>query len=533
MWKLLKTKPLSPWEKGIYGILILGLVGAYFWRIFQPSQAVVPMKMEQPEYETILPKISESFASQKFIGRIVSHSFAMIHPRREGIVRDILVDTGDTVSAGQVVAYLFPPGVEGQSASAISRAAAELQSAQEALATVRAVSTEIVEMAQKNVDILQISGASERSKLEQQYDNARTVMTQEVQNLRRIFIGNDKRTEYVSQILGTFGNTLLSQKVFNEFKEVERLLGTKIPNTEVSTTLSRIEELLAQTEELYRSAKSSSQMSAEVIEQRIRGIQAGQTKILAAEAGLDNALLALQTANQNVNLVSSQAENSLTSAKSRVDIARAAYQNVLSGSGNIQVTSPFVGTIVSRGIDVGEMVMPGQMMFEVLGAQTSLGQKSSEEVQFEVSEEFLGEVEEGDSVQVIVPGKEESFSATVTRKSSALDSKSNMAQVHAEIEDGSLPHNTRVMVLLIQEESPVLSVPSSVLKRKGNENFLWVVVDENPYHVPVEILAEDGELSDIIAPGVTRESNVIAEPSVRLWRTSEPMESVLNPLEDD
>lgn len=533
MWKLLKTKPLLLWEKSIYGGLILGLVGAYFWRTFQPSQAVVPMTIGQPEYETVMPNISESFASQKFIGRVVSHSFAMIHPRREGIVRDILVDTGDTVSAGQIVAYLFPSGVEGQSASVISRAAAELQSAQEALATVRSVSTEIVEMAQKNVDILQVSDVGERSKLEQQYDNARTVMTQEVQNLRRIFIGNDRRTEYVSQILGDFGNTLLSQKVFNKFKEVERLLETEVPDTEVSPTFSRIEELLSQTEQLYRSAKPSSQMSAEVIEQRIRGIQAGQTKILAAEASLDNALLTLQTANQNVNLVSSQAENSLTSAKSRVDMARAAYQNVLSGSGNIQVISPFSGTIVSRGVDVGEMVKPDQMMFEILGAQTSLGQESSDEVQFDVSEEFLSGIQEGDTVQVNIPEKEESFSATVTRKSAALDSKSNMAQIHAEIEDGTLPHNMRVMVLLTQDESPVLSVPSSVLKRRGNENFLWVVIDGKPYHVSVEILAEDGEMSDIVAPLLTLQSHIIAEPSVRLWRVSKPLESIINPVTDD
>lgn len=533
MWKLLKTRSISRWEKGIYGCIFVALVGVSFWRMFRTSPVVEPMTMSQPEYVTITPKISESFASQKFIGRVVSNSFAMIHPRREGIVRDILVDTGDDVAAGQVVAYLFPPGVEGQSASAISRAAAELQSAQEALATVQSVSNEIVEMAQKNVDILQVSGASERSKLEQQYDNARTIMMQEVQNLRRIFIGNDQRTEYVSQILGNFGNTLLSQKVFNEFKETERLLETKIPNEDVSSMLSRIEELLSQTEQLYRSAKPNLQMSEAVIEQRIRGIQAGQTKILAAESGLDNALLTLQTANQNVNLVSSQAENSLTSAKSRVDIARAAYQNVLSGSGNISVTSPFSGTIVSRGIDVGEMVMPGQMMFEIIGAQTSLGQESAEEVQFHISEEFLSGIQEGDTVQVTVPGKGESFSATVTRKSEALDSKSNTAQIHVEGEGLELPHNTRVLVLLTQEESPILSVPSSVLKRKGNENFLWVVVDGNPYHVLVKILAEDGELSDILAPGMTLESNIIAEPSVRLWRTSEPLESIINPSEDD
>ena len=54
-----------------------------------------------------------------FAGEFIRNDVASIYPRRESLVKDILVDIWDEVYAGQTLAILFEPGVEGQSASNI------------------------------------------------------------------------------------------------------------------------------------------------------------------------------------------------------------------------------------------------------------------------------------------------------------------------------------------------------------------------------------------------------------------------------
>ncbi|MCB9798551.1 HlyD family efflux transporter periplasmic adaptor subunit [Candidatus Nomurabacteria bacterium] len=65
-------------------------------------------------YKTVQPK---KLSDDKIllIGSVLSNESASIFPRRSGIVGDILVDIGDQVQKGQVLAYLLPEGVENQS----------------------------------------------------------------------------------------------------------------------------------------------------------------------------------------------------------------------------------------------------------------------------------------------------------------------------------------------------------------------------------------------------------------------------------
>lgn len=71
----------------------------------------VEMKMEIP---TVNPVERKNANSLMLVGQVISNESAMIYPRREGIVKDIYVDIGDTVQAGEVIGTLFPRGVEGQ-----------------------------------------------------------------------------------------------------------------------------------------------------------------------------------------------------------------------------------------------------------------------------------------------------------------------------------------------------------------------------------------------------------------------------------
>ncbi|MCP4524033.1 MAG: HlyD family efflux transporter periplasmic adaptor subunit, partial [Candidatus Gracilibacteria bacterium] len=55
-----------------------------------------------------------------FKGEFISNDIASVYPRRDALVKDILVDIGDEVKAGETLALLFNPGVGGEGQSKIN-----------------------------------------------------------------------------------------------------------------------------------------------------------------------------------------------------------------------------------------------------------------------------------------------------------------------------------------------------------------------------------------------------------------------------
>lgn len=557
MKSLWNKNPITWWEGGIY-IAILVLAGSVKWIFFSSEENNFSFQKTEESYALVHPELSPAFSTQKLLGSIYSNTFAMIHPRREGIIKDILVDVGDTISTGQTIAFLFPPGVEGQGSSQIAKARAEFLTAQEALANAQNVSQESIGVAEKNLSQVATqlettlgNSGTQRSMLEQQYDQAESAAFQIMQNIQRVLFGDSLQARNSSlSIVGNFNNSLQENKVFQLFQEAQRKEKSfsDTPRgaerrTELREYLQTLNLLLDEIEVLYRTASVSSVHSEAQISQHIQTLQSSQSRILQIQDTLDTTLLtaekiqsSLQTAEKNLTLSQSQAERSIDEARNRLEVARAAYQNELVRSGHEKVVSPFSGEIVARMTDVGHMVHPSQALFEIIGANTNLAQTTHSEIRFGLPERMFDWIEEGDKIQFSIPGKSESFSATITRKADSIDQRSRTAMIHAVPEDESplLPHNTSVFVEIANTENAVFAVPSSSIKRRRNEYFLWIQDEEkNIWQVPVTVLAEDGEYSDVRG-GLTLESNVIVNPSASLFRKSTPLhekESSLSPSE--
>lgn len=116
-----KVKALYKHKKAkkIYVFLLtLFFVGSMANMLFASSDDQVKktsVKKHKKEYVTVMPK-KLSDDKKILIGKVLSHESASVYPRRSGIVEDILVDIGDTVKKGQILAYLLPEGVENESA---------------------------------------------------------------------------------------------------------------------------------------------------------------------------------------------------------------------------------------------------------------------------------------------------------------------------------------------------------------------------------------------------------------------------------
>ncbi len=525
MFKLLKTKPLFLWEKILYTTLLIGLIGVYTWKTTNTTTNIpITSSIKTNIYETISPQLSESFSTQKFLGRINSNAYAMVHPRRQGIIQDILVDVGDIVQKGQTLAVLLPPGVEGQSSAQIAQAYAALQSAREALMNTQNTSVDSVALAQQNLDNIATSSEGIRSQLSQKYSSGKTSAQQVLQVLQKILFGENLRIAYANGVQGSFNNSQQERRVLSLFKEIDlQAKALTDDHGSIYAFLGSIENLTNEVEILYRDALISSNFHKTKIEMNRSIVLASQSKILLAREKIDTTELQLSTAEQSLTLTSSRAQGSLDAARTRLDVAKAVYNAEIAKSGNIKVISPFSGKITARYEEVGQMVTPMKKLFEIVGAETSLQETSGTEVIFGVAEDFISQISIGQSVELIAPNlSSKRTTGTISRMGDSIDSKTQTATVHASfIEKDFLPHNSSVFVAITMGKNPIFSVPSTALKRKRSEHFLWVSDEEGGFiHLPVTVLAEDGEYSDVFSPHLSLTSDVVIYPSVSLWRTS-------------
>lgn len=541
------SKQFSKWEMGFYGFFLLfcggiALVSAQT-QDTSPDQVIQKTKStpKEKKQETISPQISSAFSSQKFIGRIRSNTTTMVHARREGIIKDILVDVGDSVSPGQVLAYLFPPGVEGQSSARIQKTLAELTSAQEELQKAQSVAKQSQAVSKQNLSQAEtkfsnlVSTTDIRSKREQHLDRIHTESFQIGENIRWILFGDNKSSLSSNAIIGHFNDSIQENKVFTVFQKYQQSQESlsnqlKSANSQkIFKHLEQLENLLHQTEKLYKNAVVSPNHSQESITKHLASIQQYQNTILNLKNTFDSLLLSAKDTQEEIEqkksmllLTQSQNERAIELAQKKVEIAQAAYQSELSTSGHNTIIAPFSGVITNRLVDVGQAIGTNKTLFQLRGTQTSLSNHGTEVV-FEIPQSRQNQIEKDHPVTVFFPYTNKEKNALIQRIEKNIDAQSGTFSVFARFSE-PLPDQTdgeRVFVALKNTHQSIWSLPSSTLKRKGLQHYIWIQKEQNLYHIPVTVLAEDGEWSDVRGP-LTADMDVIHSASASLWRDSKP-----------
>ncbi len=372
--------------------------------------------------------------------------------------------------------------------------------------------------------------------------------------------------DYLSNVLGAKG--LNSRTIFvtgfnlaaNEnvrFNALERDLQA----AQVSDYLSTIYDLLTNTESLLRA--SISDTAGMTIDEDIMDIHEGQTdlamvkeKFTAAvaeknviEQEQENMIVELENTIKEQQAMLSASEEELKLAQSELGrnselaekekaeksvekdadvakmeaelkVAEAALALELIRSGHNVISAPFDGVIAKRLIGVGDVVMNDEPAFEVVGINSFLAKSQPATVKFGAPENLFDIINEGDQVEVVVPGEESQvYKAVITGKSSLIDPASRVFTLVAGFKDGSFKDgfpfadNSNVRVRVVTEKDPVWQVPSRSVKRIDGNNYLWILDEEkNPKKIQITLLAEDGEFADVRGGGITADSKIIIDP---------------------
>ncbi|MDP3975663.1 MAG: efflux RND transporter periplasmic adaptor subunit [bacterium] len=249
-----------------------------------------------------------------------------------------------------------------------------------------------------------------------------------------------------------------------------------------------------------------------------------QTTTTLQDSEVANLNAEIRVQEKNLRLTEAERRQMNEKMKNDLDLAKALYQQEFASSGDREIRSPFSGIISKRFIQVGEVAMPTAPVFELTDVSTSLSKKAKREIQFGLPEDMSMMVDVGKELEFFLasnPG--EIYKATVTRKSPQIDLGSRTLIVQARLDDSlQLPRNTSVRVKIPRTSVPIFQIPSQVVVRDDERNFIWVLPSGGGglEQLSIQVLAEDGELAEVFGE-ISEQTQILVDPPVGEPESSE------------
>ncbi len=528
-------------------------------------------------YTTISPQLISESSSVLLLGTVLSHETANIYPRRDGIVEDIYIDIGDTVEKNQIVALLLPKGVEGVSAANIAQKQAMHTQANSDYVSAQAVKDETMitsqqKISEKETDLriarseqiaLVTRFAEYEENIVQKRDQAFTAVRSSRQIIEQILVGSNSRAGagiYEVDILNHLGlldfqtrydvippfdqlytmeQAYLSSNKAMQFHLLPKLF--TLADSALTSTLTILASTPTvptpqpgkMTQERLGVLTTSLLNSQSAILKAKEGYQDAQSMfdtVVSSEPDLYSAYktgntyaaksnkvqmmeLQLETAQKNFGLTKANQEQIVERNRTMLGVSNAMLETEVTQSGHREIRSPFAGTVSKRFINVGNIVKPSMLAFELTNVPTSLAKKAKAEVQFGLPEHLISAIEVGNIVTFFLQANEtKEYTAEVTRKSPQVDVQTHTIAVQAKIPDElNFPHQSSVRVHISDEGRAVFRVPSSAVKREDGTNYLWILDEDTPIKVAVSVIAEEGEFAEVTGE-ITEDTSVVLDP---------------------
>jgi len=198
-----------------------------------------------------------------------------------------------------------------------------------------------------------------------------------------------------------------------------------------------------------------------------RNIQELQTSLELAETRF-NRQKNLWDQNIGTELQYLEAKNSVESLKRRIASLQAQLSNYI-------IRAPFSGTIDEVFVKEGEMAQPGLPMIRLVSLQDMY-------IEADVSEAFLGEFEQGDSVIVSLPSINKSLTSTISSVGKVINENNRTFKIEVRLpNDLSLLRPNLLAVVKIKDfsQSNALVIPTNLILEDTKGDYVFVAKDED------------------------------------------------------
>jgi RND family efflux transporter MFP subunit len=168
-------------------------------------------------------------------------------------------------------------------------------------------------------------------------------------------------------------------------------------------------------------------------------------------------------------------ERQLATAQSRLDMA--------------YLKAPFNGRINDVNVNMGELVQPGLPILSMV-SQEEMYLKSA------VSEEYINDFNQGDSVEVYLPSIKKSFSTIVSSVSYVINPANRTFQLEVKVNEfleNLKPNQFARLTLVDYENKNAIVVPSEVVQQDNVGDFVYLVKSQDNQKKAQKVRIERGK----------------------------------------
>jgi cobalt-zinc-cadmium efflux system membrane fusion protein len=440
-----------------------------------------------------------------------------------GKVIELLVEPGDTVSQGQVVAVLSSPELvslrvealqnQGEAEAHLKQAEANLELAQQNYQRQQNIAAAEIEQANNQLKAAQLRYERDQAIVErgavvgvtrENYQRQIEIAKAEIEQAEttlEVALENYQRDEELTNA------GALPRRNFLESKE--RLANAK---TDLARAQSRRDVLSADTEVKQaeidlpvRDLRESETLLAEAEAQLIRANQ--KREVLEAEAELKRAAAELEAAKSNLNL-------SKTTYETRL-------QQLGTGGnteGKVIITAPISGVVSHREITLGQSVDDAGLPLMKIQDNSQVWATAN------LYEKDIAQVRLGQNVRLKVASlPNQVFQGRVAQISPFVEGETRVISVRAELEnqDNLLKPGMFAELELMTEKTAnsVISIPENAIVEANGKALVYV--QNGQYFTPVEVTVGQQFANQVeITQGLFEGDQIVTEGSIQLYAQS-------------
>jgi len=473
----------------------------------RPSVAVVEVQKPEPYSDLSLP------------GTMDAIDQTAISARASGYVKQWLVDIGDRVKEGQVLAVISTPDLDQQ----LLQARAELQSEQAAYSQSLAIVTGLRAKLSESLANLSRSRAA--------FDEAQTVLAKSHADVAH---AKDSVVRLQAQVVQAQTGMKLAQVTSQRYNGM--LKDGAVDRQSADEQQAAYDTSVANVQAV-EAGLSAARDDVQASEQ---AVHSAESNVKAFASGIQSSLADVQSARANIE----SGEASVRAAKANIASSRANVEKIADLQSFQRVVAPFAGVITARNIDTGSLVSSsgsgagsatGSRVAGVTaggaaagegGASSGVGGQSSLysiaktdrlRVYINVPQVNVDAIHVGQSAQVQVSALGNKLvHGLVARTANSLDAASRtlVTEVDVDNPDGRLKPGMFVQVRLhVVNPDNVLLIPDSALISNAQGTQVATIDSLNRIHfVPVVVGRDFGKVMEITA-GIKPGDVIASNPS--------------------
>lgn len=508
----------------VVGVVLIAAVALWMrGRNAESAEPEVELRTAEVTREDVVRSITAT-------GVLRTYNIVDVKSKAGGIVSQILVDVGDEVRAGQLLARIDPAdtlSVYNQARADLEAANARIEQAQESLRLQREQSQLAVQQAEANLRAAEarLRQAEERAKLqptltEAQLQSARTALEtarKSLEQLEQVTIPQERAQaqanyEAARQAVETAQRNYerlknLRQRGYVSQQQVDNA-ATQLENARAQLTAAQ--QRLQTLEQDIQARLETARARVQEAEANLRSAEASRAQVEVAQQALrearaqhEQAKAALEQARSNLRQIRLR-EADIAAAKAQRARADAQLYNAKVQLDSTTITAPLNGVVIARFVEQGTIVPPGTSLFSQGNTLLQIADTSRMYVEVSVDEADIGSVRIGQPVDIRVDAfRREKFKGKVSRidPQAVLEQNVTVIKVRVEIEkpDPRLkPGMNASCEFLVARKNDVVAVPNEAVNENPQGAYVEVMVNGQPQRREVKVGIQGNTKTEII-----------------------------------